>query len=105
MYMNFTTGRCIIARCVLSLFLIAFLQVVVAASTPNVSGALEFAKVKAALQQQVSGQVTDSVNQPLEGVSVKVKNGQTTVVTDGSGRFSINVPNNDATLVFTFVGY
>src|SRR3546814_112670 len=115
MYVNFTTDRCT-KRCVsfrlwriwslsFPLFLFASLQVSVAASRPDAKGAPGIAMAKVALQQQVSGQVTDSTSQPLEGVSVKVKDGQATAVTDGSGRFAINVPNNDATLVFTFVGY
>src|SRR3546814_779284 len=115
MYVNFTTDRCT-KRCVsfrlwriwslsFPLFLFASLQVSVAASRPDAKGAPGIAMAKVALQQQVSGQVTDSTSQPLEGVSVKVKDGQATAVTDGSGRFAINVPNNDATFVFTFVGY
>ncbi|WP_262250056.1 SusC/RagA family TonB-linked outer membrane protein [Parapedobacter soli] len=105
MYVNFTKGRRVIMGCIPSLFLLAFLQVSVAASRPDAAGASDLAKTETALQQQISGQVTDSASQPLEGVSVKVKDGQATAVTDGSGRFSINVPNTDATLVFTFIGY
>jgi len=51
----------------------------------------------------VKGKVTDAKG-PIPGVSVKLKGGTTTTVTDGSGNFSIKVPE-DATLVFTYVGY
>lgn len=51
----------------------------------------------------VKGQVTDSKG-PIPGVSVKLKGGAATTVTDASGKFSIKVPE-DATLVFTYVGY
>ncbi|TBO45281.1 TonB-dependent receptor [Pedobacter kyonggii] len=51
----------------------------------------------------VKGQVTDAKG-PIPGVSVKLKGGATTAVTDASGKFSIKVPE-DATLVFTYVGY
>ncbi|ARS42341.1 SusC/RagA family TonB-linked outer membrane protein [Sphingobacteriaceae bacterium GW460-11-11-14-LB5] len=51
----------------------------------------------------VKGQVTDAKG-PIPGVSVKLKGGAATTVTDGSGKFSIKVPE-DATLVFTYVGY
>lgn len=94
MDINFNNGRCLIARCVPLLLLIGFLQTSVVASAP-----------KALLQQQVSGRVTDSLSQPLEGVSVNLKGGQASAVTDGDGRFVINVPSGDATLVFTFIGY
>src|SRR5690606_41341878 len=94
MDINFNNGRCLIARCVPLLLLIGFLQTSVVASAP-----------KALLQQQVSGRVTDSLSQPLEGVSVNLKGGQASAVTDGDGLFVINVPCGDATLVFTFIGY
>src|SRR3546814_2585005 len=75
MYVNFTTDRCT-KRCVSSrlwriwslsfpLFLFASLQVSVAASRPDAKGAPGIAMAKVALQQQVSGQVTDSTSQPL----------------------------------------
>lgn len=51
----------------------------------------------------VKGTVTDAKG-PIPGVSVKLKGGAATTVTDGSGKFSIKVPE-DATLVFTYVGY
>ncbi|GAA4207531.1 TonB-dependent receptor [Pedobacter jeongneungensis] len=51
----------------------------------------------------MKGKVTDAKG-PIPGVSVKLKGGTATTVTDGSGNFSIKVPE-DATLVFTYVGY
>lgn len=52
----------------------------------------------------VKGKVTDAKGGPIPGVSVKQKGTTTAVVTDGSGNFSIKVPEN-AILVFTYVGY
>lgn len=53
----------------------------------------------------VSGKVTDkSTAQPLAGVSVQVKNGNTATVTDAEGAFSIQVAGN-GTLLFSFVGF
>lgn len=51
----------------------------------------------------VKGKVTDAKG-PIPGVSVKLKGGGASTVTDGSGNFSIKVPE-DGTLVFTYVGY
>jgi len=51
----------------------------------------------------VKGKVTDA-NGPVPGVSVKLKGGTASTVTDGAGNFSIKVPEN-ATLVFTYIGY
>lgn len=51
----------------------------------------------------VKGEVADAKG-PIPGVSVKLKGGAASTVTDGSGKFSIKVPE-DGTLVFTYVGY
>jgi TonB-dependent SusC/RagA subfamily outer membrane receptor len=58
------------------------------------------------LQQQiVTGTVTDETGEPMPGVNVVVKGTNTGVVTDLSGRYTITVPNRDAVLVFSFMGY
>ncbi|HLP72820.1 MAG TPA: TonB-dependent receptor [Bacteroidales bacterium] len=57
-------------------------------------------------QAQVSGEVTDAASgQPLPGVNVIVSGTTSGVLTDTEGKFSINLPNADATLEFTFIGY
>ena len=59
------------------------------------------------LQQQnvtITGTVTDETNQPMPGVSVTVKGTSIGIVTDGSGKYSIAVPNN-ATITFNVLGY
>ena len=53
----------------------------------------------------VSGKVTDDKGEPLIGVSVGVKKTTTGVITDPDGSYSISVPDRDASLVFTYVGY
>jgi TonB-linked SusC/RagA family outer membrane protein len=53
----------------------------------------------------VSGTVLDQDGKELAGSSVTVKNAQTATLTDANGKFSINVPNTGAVLVFTFVGF
>lgn len=58
-----------------------------------------------AQNRQVSGKVTSaSDGSPLSGVSVALVGSSTAAQTDGSGNYSINVPNN-ATLAFTYIGY
>ncbi len=66
----------------------------------------------AALPQQaqaqeriVRGTVTDTESQVLPGVSVVVKGTTRGTTTDGDGKYQVNVPNNNTTLVFSFVGY
>lgn len=57
-------------------------------------------------QQNVSltGTVTDETNQPMPGVAVTVKGTTNGVITDASGKYSIQGANN-ATLVFSLIGY
>ncbi len=59
-------------------------------------------------QQQitVTGKVTDSqTGEPIAGVNVVVKGTTTGTMTDVSGNYSLNVPDKNAALVFSFVGY
>src|SRR4051812_7738451 len=54
----------------------------------------------------VTGKVTDQVGgAPLANVSVVVKGTTTGVTTGADGGFSIAVPNRNAVLVFSYVGY
>ena len=52
----------------------------------------------------ITGTVTDESG-TLPGVNVTVKGATIGVITDTNGRYSINVPNENAVLVFSFVGY
>ena len=57
-------------------------------------------------QKQVSGRVVaDSARQSLAGVSVVVKGTATATSTNAEGRYSITVPSNNSTLVFSYVGF
>ena len=60
-----------------------------------------------ALQQgiTITGTVSDNSGETLPGVNVMVKGTQIGNVTDVNGKYTITVPNREAVLVFTFVGY
>ena len=69
---------------------------------------LSFNNVQANVLQQpftISGTVTDENGEPLPGVNIVVK--ETTIgdISDVNGKYSINVPNRDAVLVFSYIGY
>ncbi len=53
----------------------------------------------------ITGQVVDAENKPLPGVTIKLKGGTTTTVTDANGKFKIDVPNNNAVLIFSSIGF
>ena len=52
----------------------------------------------------VTGTVSDA-DGPLPGVSVRIKGTTSGTATDMNGRYSINVPDGDAVLQFSFIGY
>ena len=65
------------------------------------------AEVQVTQQQgiKVSGKVLDQDGLSIPGVSVSVKGTTIGTTTDADGSYSINVPNGNAVLVFTYIGY
>jgi TonB-linked SusC/RagA family outer membrane protein len=55
--------------------------------------------------KKITGNVTDEKGQPLPGATIKLKSGQLTTSSDVNGHFTINAPENETTLIVTFVGY
>jgi TonB-dependent SusC/RagA subfamily outer membrane receptor len=58
-----------------------------------------------AQQKQVSGTVLDQTKLPVIGASVKVKGGTVGVAADVNGKFIIEVPNDNAILVISSLGF
>ena len=56
-------------------------------------------------QISVQGKVTDNNNVALPGVTVIQKGSQNATSTNADGNFSISVPNQQAVLIFSYVGY
>ena len=56
-------------------------------------------------QQRVTGTVTTSNGEELPGVTVMVKGTTVGTSTDINGNFSIDVPNNQAIISFSFIGF
>jgi len=59
----------------------------------------------AAAAIKITGQIFDSNNATLPGVTIRVKGSKATTVSDDNGKFSIVVPDNNAVLVFSYVGF
>lgn len=57
-----------------------------------------------AQDKPISGSVNDENGNPLTGATVVVKGTSTNVVTDATGKFSINLPQNRRSLVVSYVG-
>lgn len=65
-----------------------------------------FAGTGGGLQQTVSGVVTNSEDgTPLPGVSVAIKGMQVGTVTDMDGRYSLNIPDENAVITVSFMGF
>ncbi len=58
-----------------------------------------------AQQRTVTGTVSTTAGAPLPGVNVVVKGSFTGTTSDGSGKYSLSVPDDNAVLVFSFIGY
>lgn len=58
-----------------------------------------------AQQKTITGTVTSSADgQPVIGCTVQLKGTTTGITTDMNGRFSLTVPQNAATIVFSYIG-
>ena len=53
----------------------------------------------------VKGKVVDEQNNPLPGVSILIKGSQSGTATDADGIFELSVPNKEAVLIFSYVGF
>lgn len=69
-------------------------------------GCMMMAGFTAVAQKTVTGKVTDaSTGSALSGVTVSIKGTSTATSTDLDGSFRIQVPNENAVLVISYVGY
>jgi TonB-linked SusC/RagA family outer membrane protein len=68
---------------------------------------LFFVSVVVALAQGVTvqGRVTDESGGGLPGVTVLLKGTTTAAPTDANGSYTLNVPDGNGTLIFSFIGY
>ncbi|GEO03473.1 SusC/RagA family TonB-linked outer membrane protein [Adhaeribacter aerolatus] len=55
--------------------------------------------------QIITGNVVSGKGEPLPGVTVLLKGTSVGTSTDGSGKFSLEVPETGGTLIFTFIGF
>ncbi len=54
--------------------------------------------------KKITGKVTDATGAPLPGVSIVVKGTTIGVISDMDGNYTLSIPSNAKTLVFSFVG-
>ena len=66
---------------------------------------LMFATLTLQAQSVITGKITDETGAGMPGVNVIVKGTTTGTTSNFDGAYSIEVPSNDALLVFSFIGY
>ncbi len=71
----------------------------------NVQGNLIVLYKQASKAVVVRGKVTDATGNPLNGVSVSVKGNTGGTSTNAEGNFTLSVADENATLVFSYIGY
>ena len=74
-------------------------------SIPVASLCLLISLYSSAQSFPVSGKIADGQGQPLSGVTVQVKGGNTVTTSKTDGTFTINAPASNSTLVFSYVGF
>jgi TonB-linked SusC/RagA family outer membrane protein len=55
--------------------------------------------------RRINGTITDESRNPLPGVNIQIEGTTVGVISDISGRYSLEVPNDRSVLVFSFIGY
>ncbi len=58
-----------------------------------------------AQEKTITGTVKDDTNQPLPGVSIVIEGTTQGTITDFEGKFSLEVPDSNTNLVFSFIGF
>ena len=56
-------------------------------------------------QNRVTGTVTDESGNTMPGVNVQVEGSNIGVISDVNGKYSIDIPNGNAVIIFSFIGY
>jgi len=79
-------------------------QIVILPSETKESPEVVVSLTNAEQKKEISGTVKDSKGATLPGVSVVVKGTTTGIVTDANGKFTLSVPKDAKTLVFSFIG-
>ncbi|MGZ3871637.1 MAG: TonB-dependent receptor [Mucilaginibacter sp.] len=72
---------------------------------PNTENAPTGANSSNPITITVSGKVTDTKGLVLPGVGITVKGTSTGTTTDGNGNYKITVPDDNAVLIFSYLGY
>lgn len=117
MYKNFTAPICgkqccrkfvpmLIGKLTVILIVASFTASASSLKAPGKFSAEKLSLVKAhKFVKRVSGKVTDNKGLPLPGVTIREKGTSTGVLSDKNGNYAIEVTDENALLVFSYVGF
>lgn len=54
---------------------------------------------------QLTGKITDANGEPLIGVNVSVKGTTNGTISDYDGRYTLDIPNTNSDIIFSYIGY
>jgi TonB-linked SusC/RagA family outer membrane protein len=96
--------------CVFLLFIYSVITGTAATFSPPASGSanIDYSTEGMIDDQQyiITGTVTDAATgEPMVGVTIQVKSTTTGQLTDANGKFTIRIPDREAVLIFSFIGY
>ncbi|QDK79937.1 TonB-dependent receptor [Spirosoma sp. KCTC 42546] len=74
-------------------------------ASPSLQNADEPLSESAKADHVLTGEIVDEKGEGLPGVSIVVKGTQRGTTSDKDGKYSLNIPDGDAVLIFSFVGY
>src|SRR5690606_29282864 len=80
-------------------------RTIVVRRADEINGGLKTNEISSNNQQSVQGIVTDEKGLPIPGVSVRVKGTTVGTVTDANGLYALESVNENAILVFSFIGF
>ena len=69
------------------------------------NGLLDSTSVIGLQQKQITGTITDATGSPIPGVNIQIEGTVIGVISDAEGKYSIAIPNENAVLIFSFIGY
>ncbi len=81
-------------------------HIVLRKKSPSPKGAsLDGIPEEILLDRNLTGIITDERGEPLPGVSIIVKGTQRGTISNANGTYSISLPDGEASLIYSFVGY
>lgn len=72
---------------------------------PMAAGGTAKHSITSQAARAVTGRVTDNKGEAVPGTTVVIRGSETGTITDADGKFSIDVPNDQAVLIFSSIGF